>query len=260
MDPCRTHETTLCGLAAPCSDLAEAHGFALEIVDETGSTSEDLKQRAAAGARGGVALIARRQTAGHGRLGRAWWSDEGNLHLSLLLRPATLRHPGHWSLLAAVALLDALRAYLPGTPGLRLKWPNDVLLSGAKLAGILLEGGLLEGGPWLVIGFGVNMASAPDVLGRPTACVADLTPPPMPDAFAHALLGAVQAWRSTYEAAGFEPVRAAWLAAGPAPGEAMAVGVGGRRMEGTFYGIGANGALMLDGPGGAVAVTAGVVE
>lgn len=237
-----------------------AHGFALEIVEETGSTSEDLKRRAAAGEPGSAALMARRQTAGHGRLGRAWQSAEGNLHLSLLLRPATLRHPGHWSLLAAVALLDALRACLPGAAGLRLKWPNDILLNGAKLAGILLEGNLTEEAPWLVIGFGVNLASAPDGLGQPTGCVADMAPPPAPDAFAHSLLGAVQAWRSTYEAAGFQPVRAAWLAVGSAPGEAMAVSVGGRRMEGTFRGIGADGALLLNGPEGGVAVMAGVVK
>lgn len=235
------------------------HGFALEIVDETGSTSEDLRVRAA-GAPGNVALMARRQTAGRGRFGRAWHSGEGNLHLSLLLRPAALRHPGHWSLLAAVALVDALRACLPGGAGLRLKWPNDVLLNGAKLAGILLEGVMQTNGPWLVIGFGVNLVSAPNGLGRPVACVADLAPPPAPDALAHALLGAVQAWRNAYEAAGFEPVRAAWLAAGPVLDEAMAVSIGGRRVEGAFRGIGGDGALLLDGPEGVIAVTAGVVE
>ena len=231
------------------------HGFALEIVSETGSTSEDLKQRAAAGAPCGIALLARRQTAGRGRLGRPWQSVEGNLHLSLLLRPALLRYPGHWSLLAAVAVLDALRTCLPNDAGLRLKWPNDVLLNGAKLAGILLEGG-----PWLVIGFGVNLASSPDGLDRSTACAADLASPPAPDVFAHLLLSAVQGWRATYEADGFQPIRAAWLAAGPAPGEAMAVTVGQRRLEGAFHGIGADGSLLLDGPEGVVALTSGVVE
>jgi BirA family biotin operon repressor/biotin-[acetyl-CoA-carboxylase] ligase len=239
------------------------HGFAVEVVSETGSTSEDLKQRAVAGAPGGIALLARRQTAGRGRLGRQWQSAEGNLHLSLLLRPAMQRHPGHWSLLAAVALLDALRTCLPGEAKLRVKWPNDVLLGGAKLAGILLERGAeggLEDRPWLVIGFGVNLASSPDGLDRSTTCIADLAPPPAPDVFAHLLLDAIHKWRNTYEADGFQTVRAAWLAAGPTPGEAMLAAVGQRGIEGAFHGIDVDGSLLLDGPRGVVTVTSGEVE
>jgi len=222
-------------------------GFSLEQVDEIGSTSEALKARAASGAPGEVALLARWQSGGHGRHGRTWRSVDGNLHLSVLLRPQSLRWPGHWSLLAAVALADAVREYVPDPGALRLKWPNDLLLVRpfqAKLAGILLEAGI-GGEPWLVIGFGVNLAVAPVDLERPTACLADLCPAPPPDEFASHLLDGLHRWRSRYGREGFAPVRAAWLAAAAhTRGESVAIGIGSNRIQGTFCGIGPDGALL----------------
>ena len=229
----------------------------LEMVDEIGSTSEALKARAACPGPE-AALLARRQSGGRGRLGRPWQSIDGNLHLSVLLRPQSLRWPGHWSILAAVALADTVRPYAPaGT--LRLKWPNDLMLNGGKLAGVLLEAGTAPG-PWLVIGFGVNLAGAPSDLGRPVACLASATPAPAPEAFASLLLHALQRWRARYAAEGFAPVRAAWLAAAHAPGERIVVGAGGQRVHGAFRGLGDDGALLLDGPEGRLAITAGELE
>ncbi len=234
-----------------------AEGIPLEVVDETGSTSEELKMRAVHPGPE-AALLARRQSAGHGRLGRPWQSIEGNLHLSVLLRPQSLRWPGHWSILAAVALADTVHSYLPAG-ALRLKWPNDLLLDGGKLAGVLLEAGTAPG-PWLVIGFGVNLAGAPPGLGRPVACLASAAPAPAPEAFADRLLQALQGWRARYVAEGFAPVRAAWLAAAHAPGERVTVGIGGQRVHGAFRGLGDDGALLLDGPGSELAITAGELE
>ena len=239
----------------------------LERVEEVGSTSDELKQRAAAGA-GECALLARRQTCGRGRLGRSWGAVDGNLLLSVLLRPTAPFQPGPWSLLAAVAVAEALEAVLPpGAPQrapLRLKWPNDVLLNGAKVAGILLEAGLDAGPgarPWLVAGFGVNLAGAPRNLDRPTASVADLvSPPPTPDAFAPSLLATLARWRATLDRDGFPPIRAAWLARGPARGDPVAAGAGPKRVAGRFAGIGPDGALLLDGPGGVAAIRSGEVE
>ena len=233
-------------------------GIPLETLDEIGSTSEALKARAT---RPGpeAALLARRQSGGHGRLGRPWRSIDGNLHVSVLLRPPSLRWPGHWSILAAVALADTMRPFLPDPGALRLKWPNDLLLDGGKLAGILLEAGTAPG-PWLVIGFGVNLAGAPPGLGRPVACLASVAPAPAPEAFADRLLQVLQRWRARYAAEGFTPVRAAWLAAAHAPGERIVAGAGAQRVEGTFRGLGDDGALLLDGPEGALAVTTGEVE
>jgi BirA family biotin operon repressor/biotin-[acetyl-CoA-carboxylase] ligase len=229
----------------------------LEIVDEIGSTSEALRVRAACPGPE-AALLARRQSGGRGRLGRPWQSIDGNLHLSVLLRPQSLRWPGHWSILAAVALADTVRPHVPaGT--LRLKWPNDLLLDGGKLAGILLEAGVASG-PWLVIGFGVNLAGAPLGLDRPVASLASAAPAPAPEAFAGRLLQALQRWRARYASEGFAPMRAAWLAAAHAPGERIVVGMGGQRVHGAFHGLGHDGTLLLDGPGGKLAITAGELE
>lgn len=233
-------------------------GIPLETVDEIGSTSEALKARAA-GSGPEIALLARRQSGGHGRLGRPWQSIDGNLHLSVLLRPQSLRWPGHWSILAAVALADTVRALLPEDSALRLKWPNDLMLGGGKLAGILLEAGVTSG-PWLVVGFGVNLAGAPSGLGRPVACLASVAPAPAPEAFAARLLHVLQGWRDRYAVEGFAPVRAAWLAAAHAPGEPVVVGMGGQRVRGTFRGLGHDGTLLLDGPEGELAITAGDLE
>lgn len=228
----------------------------LETTPQTGSTSDDLKRRADAGA-GECALLARRQTGGHGRLGRSWATVDGNLFLSVLLRPRAPLRPGPWSLLAAVALAEALRPLLP--PGtLRLKWPNDVLLRGAKLAGILLESGS-DAAPWLVFGFGVNLAGTPAGLDRPTACLADLVPPPTPEAFAPSLLAALDIWRQRYEAEGPEPVLAAWLALGPAPGDPLIATAGPDRIAGTFRTLAPDGALLLDTPDGPRSVTSGEI-
>ena len=227
----------------------------LETVDEIGSTSEALKARAACHGPE-AALLARRQSEGRGRLGRPWRTVDGNLHLSVLLRPQNLRWPGHWSILAAVALTDTVRPYVPPN-ALRLKWPNDLMLNGGKLAGILLEAGFAPG-PWLVIGFGVNLAGAPSDLGRPVACLA--TAALAPEVFADRLLRTLQGWRRRYAAEGFAPVRAAWLAAAHAPGERIVVGTGGKRVHGTFRGLGDDGTLLLDGPGGERSITAGELE
>ena len=228
----------------------------LEQVGEIGSTSEALKERAVAGAEGEVALLARCQTDGRGRLGRSWRSVEGNLYLSVLLRPPALRWPGHWSILAAVALADAVRPYVSGAHRLRLKWPNDLMLNEGKLAGILLEAGFAAR-PWLVIGFGVNLAGAPVGLGRPTACIADIAPAPSPEQFANRLLGSLQGWRERYGREGFAPVQAAWLAIAHKPGEAIVAGVGESRLQGGFIGLRPDGALLLDTVNGEVAIAAG---
>ena len=231
--------------------------FPLEVVNEIGSTSEALKVRAAYPGPE-AALLARRQNGGRGRLGRLWQSIDGNLHLSVLLRPRSLRWPGHWSILAAVALADTVRLYVPaGT--LRLKWPNDLMLNGGKLAGVLLEAGLAPG-PWLVIGFGVNLAGTPLDLGRPVACLASVAPAPAPEAFAGRLLHSLQHWRTRYDAEGFAPVQAAWLAMAHVLGERIVVGAGGQRVYGAFRGLGDDGALLLDGPEGELTITAGELE
>jgi BirA family biotin operon repressor/biotin-[acetyl-CoA-carboxylase] ligase len=199
-----------------------------------------------------LAVLARRQTQGRGSRGRDWDSPSGNFFLSVLLRPGErARDAAQWSLLAGVALGEALAAYLPDPSALRLKWPNDVLLHGKKLAGILVDssadaGGMVE---WLVIGLGANLVVAPDVPGRDIACLADVVEPPPPEALAENLLARLEHWRGIRRDAGFAPVRAAWLARAPEPGSAITLRLGETMLGGGFAGLAEDGSLLLASAG-----------
>lgn len=201
------------------------------------STSDLCVQLARAGEPEGFAVLAERQTAPRGSRGRAWISPPGALCLSLLLRPATPAHDaGHWALLAALALHDALA---PHGGALTLKWPNDLLLDGRKLGGILLDGALSGTSlDWLVIGFGANLGNAPEG-------AAALAVPGGAVAVAASVLEGMDRWRRVRVRDGWGPVGAAWLARAHPPGTKLRVrGVGGE-LGGRFEGLAEDGALLL---------------
>ncbi|MCS6930751.1 MAG: biotin--[acetyl-CoA-carboxylase] ligase, partial [Acetobacteraceae bacterium] len=178
----------------------------------------------------------------------------------VLLRPAApLREAPLFGLAASVALADAAAAALPGAP-VGLKWPNDLLLGDAKAGGILAETSV-EGERigHLILGIGVNLAHAPALPGRATACFAAFAPPPEPVAFAGALLEALFRRLGQLEAEGFAPIREAWLALGPAPGSAVTVRGAAAPRSGRFAGLGADGSLLLAENGGTIAIAAGDV-
>lgn len=227
---------------------AAALAWRLQTFESVGSTSELCRAAAAEGEPEGLAILARQQTQGRGSRGRDWASPPGNLALSVLLRPLqSAREAAQWSLLAGVAVVDALAPLLPEAAALSLKWPNDVLLNGHKLGGILVDsaadaGGVLE---WLVIGMGVNLAHAADVPGRATACIADVVPPPTPDVAAVAVLDTLARWCGVRQVDGFAPVRAAWLRRAPAIGTKVAFRLTDREFSGDFAGLGEDGSLLL---------------
>ncbi len=192
--------------------------------------------------------MARRQTAGRGSRGRGWESPEGNLYISALLRPpGMIAEGGRWALLVAVALAEALATALPDPGLLTLKWPNDVLLDGRKVSGILLDATARADGAidWLVIGCGVNLAQAPEVPGRRTACVAEFAAPPAPEAMAEVLLARLAYWRGVRALEGFAPVRAAWLSRAQPVGTPLQLRYGGRLVGGAFAGLADDGSLLL---------------
>ena len=214
-------------------------GWRLRCYESLPSTQALLTQLAEAGEPARLAILARRQTAGRGREGRAWEGPAGNLHLSALLRPpGPARLIAQYALLAAVALHQAA-----GRDDLRLKWPNDLLKDGAKVAGILAEAAVdATGGiSHLVLGVGVNLAHAPEVPGRATAALGAEPP----EDFAGRLLASLDHWLTRQLVEGFAPIRDAWMAAGPTPGALLSIRQGERTVSGRYEGLAEDGGLLL---------------
>jgi len=230
------------------SDTVAVASARIVTLDTVGSTNAEAFARARAGERGPLWIVARRQTAGRGRRGRRWISEPGNLYASLLLvDPAQPSRAAELSLVAALALHDALAERAPAlAPRLTLKWPNDVLCAGAKLAGILVEG---EGGTSLltvVIGIGVNCAHHPDGMRYPATDLAEAGVPVRPDELAGILAAAMAQRLAQWErGAGFAHIRAAWLDRAAGLGEAARVHLPEREVEGVVETLDEHGSLVL---------------
>jgi BirA family biotin operon repressor/biotin-[acetyl-CoA-carboxylase] ligase len=244
-----------------------AQSFRSLALDQVGSTNREAFALAEAGEAGPLWIVARRQSAGRGRADRRWVSVPGNLHASLLMRlPNPPGASPQLSLVAGVAAFDAIRqaatAQAGHAPaGLRLKWPNDILIGQAKCAGILIESLAGQHTATVVIGTGIDLAWHPDDLGRATTDLAEHGCRLSPEAVLASLAQAMRTWLGVWDAGrGFPAVRLAWLErAGPA-GEACSVDTGRERIEGTFADLDAEGALMIcDGRGQRRTVTFGDV-
>ena len=231
--------------------------YQLERVASLPSTSDACVARAKAGAPDGLAILADRQTAGRGSRGRAWVCPRGNLYLSLVLRPrnrAEKAGAGQWALLAGVALAETLARFSVPHDSLRLKWPNDILCEGAKLAGILVDAAMSPATPdgggggaeWLVIGVGANLALAPHLEGRRTAAMATADGvPPAPALVAEIFLARIEAWREVLARDGFSPIRDAWLGWAHPLGTPVTIKDALRIRTGVFAGLSALGELLL---------------
>lgn len=219
------------------------------------STSDLCRTLAEAGEPAGLAVMARQQTKGRGSRGREWIAPPGNLNLSVLIRPReSVASVAQWALLAAVALAEALAPVAE----LRVKWPNDLLLDGRKVAGILLDsaddgrGGVA----WLVIGMGVNLSQTPDAYDD---AVGSLQSTEAPEVVAARVLERLDTWGLTRTLDGFAPVRAAWLSRAQEIGAAVSLRVGQDRLGGQFEGLGVDGSLLLRTGGRVHAFTTGEV-
>jgi BirA family transcriptional regulator, biotin operon repressor / biotin---[acetyl-CoA-carboxylase] ligase len=216
--------------------------------DEIDSTNEEARRRSSAGDLGPCWLTARTQTAGRGRLGRDWDSPKGNLFATALFEfPKPLTEATLVCFSAGLAVIDAARALGVEADALRLKWPNDILVGDAKLAGILIETGQSRGRLWMGAGFGINVATAPRRPDRPTARLADLMggAGKTADEMLVALDTAFRSRLSSLLAEGFEPTRADWLKHAAHMGRRVELNPVSGRIEGVMEGLAEDGALIL---------------
>jgi len=227
---------------------------------ELDSTNSEARRLAEAGEPGPVWISAARQSAGRGRRGRAWDSGEGNLAATLLLRPRSqLSVTGQLSFVAALATAEMADHFAPSA-AITVKWPNDVLAEGKKLAGILLEGGGASEGNWLAIGIGVNLANFPEGTEFPATALAQLgvATPSSEDALS-ILAARFAHWYNAWMEDGFEIVRGAWLARASGLGAAIRARLPNETRCGVFEGIDDRGALLLNEQGRVRAIAAGEV-
>jgi BirA family biotin operon repressor/biotin-[acetyl-CoA-carboxylase] ligase len=237
--------------------------YRLVALDSVGSTNEEARRLAAAGAEDGTLVWAREQTAGRGRRGRAWRSPRGNLYLSLVLRPDCA--PGEAAQLgfvAALAVGATCGGFVPPLTDLHYKWPNDVLLGGRKVSGILIESESDPAGrlAWLVLGLGLNVAAAPEATAFPATSLrdegaGDLPVEPVLEALARHFL----AWTDRWLADGFAPVRAAWKRRAWRLGEEIHARLPNDELRGRFEDLDETGALVLETAAGPRRITAGEV-
>lgn len=245
---------------------AIARGYRVTAYDTIGSTSTEALARGRAGDPGRLWVVAASQSAGHGRRGRPWQTSPGNLAASLLLAlKAPQAHSATLGFAAGLALDLAIRACAPGVAlnialdgmedsgvRLRLKWPNDVLVDGAKIAGILLEA---TTGPiglnHVVIGIGVNVRHAPEGLPYPATSLADrgadVSAERLFEELAEAWVEQEELWD---EGRGFATIRSHWLGRAAGLGGPIAVRLGDEVLRGTFETIDEEGRLVVRGADG----------
>jgi BirA family biotin operon repressor/biotin-[acetyl-CoA-carboxylase] ligase len=240
--------------------------------EQSATSTSDLARRAAAdGAPSGYAFLAIEQTAGRGRHGRHWDSQEGGMYLSVLLRPSM--PIDQWfalSFAASLAVLEAVRTQLAThfspleMPQTGLKWPNDVIVAGGKVSGILLE----VDGKALIVGSGINIAPVGQMDSQNIApiALADIWPDgagdiPQPYDLATAYLDRLAFWYDRFCQAGFGPIRDAWLENALFLGQHVAVQCDAKVLSGVFQDLGMDGTmLLLDDSGQTRHITTGDVK
>ncbi len=214
--------------------MAYPDGYRLVSLQRIDSTNAEALRRAAEGAPHGTVIMAEEQTAGRGRRGNRWLSAPGNLYMTILVRPPEECAFAQLSFVAAVALGEAMD---PETD-FRFKWPNDLMVGGRKIAGILIEAD--EGAA--AVGIGVNTARTPERV-RETA--ADLGGRRDAAALSANVCETFDRWYRRWLVKGFGPVREAWLARATGLGGHVTARSGDRTLSGRFERLTAEGAMVL---------------
>ncbi|MBN9087186.1 MAG: biotin--[acetyl-CoA-carboxylase] ligase [Reyranella sp.] len=228
-------------------------GWTLVALPSVGSTNDEAARLAEAGATEGTVVWSREQTGGRGRRGRSWASPVGNLYSSTILRPdCPAMRAAELGFVAALAVADMV----PSGRAVRVKWPNDVLVDGGKVAGILPESSIAADGKaeHVVLGIGVNVGFAPNLpeMRYPGACLGGTVEAAL-EALTAALARRMVQWRRD----GFPAVRAEWLAKAGPLGLEVDVKLGDELVRGRFAGMDSEGALLLDTEAGPRRIVAG---
>ena len=234
-------------------------------LSETASTNKDAMRLALAGEHLPLWVAAERQSAGRGRAGRTWVSAAGNLHASVaisLSAPPALA--GQLALVSGLALYEAVRADVPPAQNicLRLKWPNDLLIGLAKVGGILVESTTARGGSEFiaVIGFGLNIVSAPDNLGREVTSLRDAGLETGSGPLLQSLADELNNWLARWdEARGFDGIRKDWMERAGPFGEQISINSGKGQVLGTYQGLSETGGLLAEVEGRRETITFGDV-
>ena len=205
-----------------------------------------------AGAEAGILVVADRQTAGRGRRGRQWDSPVGNLYVSIILKPmGSVKAAAAIGCLASLAVSEALGAYLGPDKVAQVKWPNDVLVSKAKISGLLIEA--TDDPATLVLGIGINLIYHPENTPYPaTSLLAETGQTVSPDVFLAGFADAFLARYKSWQDRGFAPLRVDWLARATGIGKAITVRLENQQFDGLFKDLDDEGALILDLGGGVV--------
>jgi len=230
--------------------IKQTSDIAIVFYDTIGSTNAEALKRAQSGEEGPLFIVAERQTAGRGRRGRRWVSEPGNLYATLLIvDPAPASATPQICFVAALALYDAVLDRCSGLvpTRLKLKWPNDLLLDGAKVSGILVEGmALSDNRMATVVGFGVNCKHHPDDMPSPANDFVqagfDLSPRSLLESLAEHWILRAKEWN---RGEGFAAIRSAWILRASGIGSSIEVRLPDRNLNGTFETIDEQGALVL---------------
>ena len=229
-------------------------GWRLIEKNETLSTNEDVKALPAGSDK--TAVCAETQTGGRGRMGRCWISPKGNLYVSVCLELGSLREAEIYSFLSAVALAEAIESVCPEIE-IKCKWPNDLMIDGKKVSGILLE---TDGVGRLIVGIGVNIAACPESgTLYPVTSLAANGFSVTREAVLEALLRRFDFWQKNLKSGGKAPLLDAWLERAFGIGGKIAVNLPDKRLEGTFDGLDKDGRLLLNKDGEKITITAGDV-
>lgn len=238
-------------------------GFDLRAFDVLDSTNLECVRSAEAGHAGNLWVVSERQTAGKGRRGRTWISESGNLFTSLLYRiDCDLATASQLSFVTALAVRDAMADILQSVDQVTCKWPNDVLVGGRKISGILLETAGQGGNApsHVVIGIGVNIRHCPTEVLYPTTCLeqegaVDETPARVMARLAPSM----DHWLRQWKKHGFAPIRKVWKAVAQGIGQEITVRLPNEALQGRFVDLDETGALILEVAGERRHITAGDV-